>query len=48
LVSSAVAPTCVTFAGEIPSPLLSGTPATLTVIAFENLLLVQEQTLSVK
>lgn len=46
--SSAVTPSCVTFAGSIPPQLLSGTPATLTVIAFENLLLVQEQVLSMK
>lgn len=46
--SSSTFPTCVTFAGPVPAQLLSGTPASLTVIAFENLLLVHEQILSAR
>lgn len=48
ITSSAVCPACVTFSGSVPAPLLSGTPATLTVVAFENLLLVQEQVVPVR
>lgn len=43
LVSSGTARTCVTFTSPVPQTLYSGTPATLNVIGFENLLLVDEK-----
>ena len=46
IVSSGVGRTCVTFAGTVPPSLISS--GTLQVIGFENLLLVNEQTLPIQ
>lgn len=46
IVSTGIGRTCVTFAGTVPPSLISS--GTLQVIGFENLLLVNEQTLAVQ